>query len=57
MAYARGWPADQELEAALKSGHARDREAGRTHHGPHRADLKIRIEQRLARGRVSRGQQ
>lgn len=57
LEYARGWPADQELEAALAGSQARDRETGRTHYGPHRADLRIRVERRLARGRVSRGQQ
>lgn len=55
--YARGWPADQSLDEAMAASLARDRERGRTHLGPQRADLKIRLGGRAARDRVSRGQQ
>lgn len=55
--YARGWPAEISLQEALAASASRDRETGRTNVGPHRADLKIRVDRRAARGRVSRGQQ
>lgn len=42
---------------AFKSSRLRDRELGFTRHGPHRADLLIRSEGRLAAPRLSRGQQ
>lgn len=55
--YVRGWPGGIGLEEALADGLGRDRQQGRTHAGPQRADLKIRFDDRLARDRVSRGQQ
>lgn len=57
LEYARGWAAERSLQDVLAENLARDRQHGRTHAGPHRADLKIRIDDRLARDRVSRGQQ
>lgn len=57
LEYARGWPAGPGLGDALAQNLDRDRQHGRTHAGPHRGDLKIRFDERLARDRVSRGQQ
>lgn len=57
LAYATGWAADTSLDEALAAALPRDREQGTTQPGPHRADLKIRLGGRLARDRVSRGQQ
>lgn len=55
--YRRGWSSDVPLLEALRSGLARDRLLGSTQSGPHRADLKLRYDERLARRLVSRGQQ
>ena len=57
LEYTPGWPAGGTLEGALSAAMQRDRERGNTQAGPHRADLKIRVRGRLARDRVSRGQQ
>lgn len=46
-----------EYMEALKLSRERDREAGFTRVGPHRADLAIRSDGRLAAPRLSRGQQ
>jgi len=53
----QGWGADRSLEEALKASWSRDAERGLTHTGPHRADLAIRFGGRIARDRISRGQQ
>lgn len=55
--YQQGWKQGVELEAALRDGLERDLQLGTTQHGPHRADVKIRYDERLARKLVSRGQQ
>ncbi|MGI9235374.1 MAG: DNA replication/repair protein RecF [Woeseiaceae bacterium] len=55
--YQRGWSRERELEAVLEDGLQRDLLLGATQHGPHRADLKIRYDERQARKLVSRGQQ
>lgn len=55
--YLQGWPEGEELETALAEGRSRDREAGVTQTGPHRADLRIEWDGVLAQQRVSRGQQ
>ena len=57
FAYRRGWSEDNDLLATLESGIERDRQYGSTQHGPHRADLKLRYDERQARKLVSRGQQ
>jgi DNA replication and repair protein RecF len=54
---AHGWAADRSLEDALDRSWARDSEQGVTHVGPHRADLRIQLDDAPARERVSRGQQ
>jgi len=52
-----GWAADLTLAQALDASWPRDRAHRQTHAGPHRAELVIRLNGSLARGRVSRGQQ
>ena len=52
-----GCSEDTELLTALDKGIDRDRQQGSTQHGPHRADLKLRYDERQARKLVSRGQQ
>ncbi|MEM7081347.1 MAG: DNA replication/repair protein RecF [Pseudomonadota bacterium] len=53
----RGWDAEQTLAQAMANNAERDARLARTHAGPHRADIRVRFGDRLARARVSRGQQ
>ena len=55
--YQQGWSKERSLEEALEEGLERDRQQGATQSGPHRADLRIRYDERQARKLVSRGQQ
>jgi DNA replication and repair protein RecF len=55
--YRPGHPQGQGLAEALASHRARDRKAGMTQVGPHRADLYLKLDDHKARGWVSRGQQ
>ncbi len=55
--YFRGWAQDVTLANALAASKARDEARRLTHPGPHRADLMIRLNGRLAREVLSRGQQ
>ena len=55
--YQQGWKQGTALDAALVDGLDRDLQLGATQHGPHRADLRIRYDERQARKLVSRGQQ
>jgi len=57
LSYKRGWPADLSLEQALAESIIRDRQAGFTHFGPHRADIDIKQQKILASQVLSRGQQ
>lgn len=57
LEYHRGWPAEIELLEQLEGGIEKDRAAGYTLHGPHRADLKIRLGKSPAEEYLSRGQQ
>jgi DNA replication and repair protein RecF len=57
IAYRRGQPAGQDLADALAAHRDRDRRAGMTQAGPHRADLALTFDTHRARGWVSRGQQ
>lgn len=52
-----GWNDSLGLASALAEGYEGDRKMGYTHAGPHRAELRVRFEQREARAFVSRGQQ
>ena len=55
--YQQGWAKEKTLADALAEGVERDLLLGVTQHGPHRADLKVRYDERQARKLVSRGQQ
>ena len=57
MSYRQGWPENKSLAEALQESRDRDTRYGVSHVGPHRADLTIHVEEKTARGRVSRGQQ
>ena len=57
LAYRPGWPVEQDYTACLSAQREADRERGFTRHGPHRADLQLRIRDRLVNDRLSRGQQ
>ena len=55
--YQQGWNREKALEDVLEEGSGRELQLGTTQYGPHRADLKIRYDERQARKLVSRGQQ
>jgi len=55
--FAPGWRQDLSYSEALRSSLAQDRDYGFTRQGPHRADVVLRLGNRLARDTVSRGQQ
>lgn len=55
--YYRGWNRDHELEEVLEQSFKTDYERGFTHAGPHRADLRFKINGFNAETAVSRGQQ
>jgi len=57
LVYHRGWPEDLGLPESLKRDLDRDRRYKATQHGPHRADIVVRVEGHAAKDRVSRGQQ
>lgn len=52
-----GWSAGVSLQQSLKTSRDRDRRLGTTASGPHRAELRIRLDTHGVRSRVSRGQQ
>lgn len=52
----QGW-SGESLQEALEAGLHRDMEQGYTREGPHRADLSIKIENKVVRDRLSRGEQ
>ena len=55
--YERGWDAKIPLVEALQCGLARDQHLGYTSTGPHRADLRLTIEDKPVQTILSRGQQ
>lgn len=55
--YYPGWSRDRDFGGALVHSLESDRNAGYTHVGPHRADMKVRVGSVQARDWVSRGQQ
>jgi DNA replication and repair protein RecF len=57
VALSRGWPSDQTLDEALVTSSSQDMKIRATTVGPHRADMRLRVDGFLARDRVSRGQQ
>lgn len=54
--YRQGWRSGLSLAEALEASLARDREAGYTQPGPHRADLAVKVDGKEARDVLSRGQ-
>ncbi len=54
--YNRGWSSEQELGAVLESSKYIDLAHGYTRHGPHRADLEIKLDGRPVKEVLSRGQ-
>lgn len=57
LGYAQGWPKDLSLSEALSACRDRDLAKGQTHAGPHRGDALVKLNGRLARDTLSRGQQ
>jgi len=55
--YRSGWGQEQTLAEALDAGAERDLQQGSTQAGPHRADIRLIVDERQARRLVSRGQQ
>lgn len=51
-----GWDESRDLLEVLRTDRSRDRHLKTTHHGPHRADLRIRIKKQNAGDILSRGQ-
>jgi len=57
LSYRPGWSEEKSLVEQLGERLEADRERGFTHVGPHRADIGILVDERMARDRLSRGQQ
>lgn len=57
MSYFPGWDTSQQYCEVLEQGWLSDQEKGTTQSGPHRADIKLRSENRALKEVVSRGQQ
>jgi DNA replication and repair protein RecF len=55
--YRRGWPDDISYDDYLQSSLHKDKEKGFTQSGPHRADIKIKVDGKSAQTSLSRGQQ
>lgn len=56
LAYSRGWPEGQSLEALLLGSADRDVKQGYTRYGPHRADMRVTAGGKPAAEVLSRGQ-
>ena len=56
LEYYRGWHHDHEYNALLIANWLKDRDGGVTALGPHRAELRIKVGDKLAKTVVSRGQ-
>ena len=57
LGYFQGWARDVPLSDALAQSRERDLARGSTHAGPHRGDVILKLNGRLARDTLSRGQQ
>ena len=57
LSFAPGWRQGLSYLEALRASLPQDREYGFTRQGPHRADVLVRVGNRLARDTLSRGQQ
>jgi DNA replication and repair protein RecF len=56
LEYRRGWSEGETLLQSLEDSRPRDYDSGNTSSGPHRAELRIRIDGNTAKSIVSRGQ-
>lgn len=54
--YNRGWNPDEDFNDVLITNLERDRDAGLTNSGPHRAEIRFKLDDKLAKTIVSRGQ-
>ena len=57
LVYFQGWARDLSLLDALAHSRERDLVRGSTHAGPHRGDVLLKLDGKLARDTLSRGQQ
>ncbi len=57
LVYFQGWARDMPLADALRHSRERDLARGSTHAGPHRGDAVLKLDGKLARDSLSRGQQ
>ncbi|HEY6457900.1 MAG TPA: DNA replication/repair protein RecF [Steroidobacteraceae bacterium] len=57
LVYFQGWARDVSLLEALEHSRERDLVRGSTHAGPHRSDVLLKLDAKLARDTLSRGQQ
>ena len=57
ISYFKGWSSDKPLTEVLASHYPMDIKTGITSHGPHRADLRFKVEGHPAQDVLSRGQQ
>ncbi len=57
LVYFQGWARDITLIDALEHSRERDLARGSTHAGPHRGDVLLKLDGKLARDTLSRGQQ
>ena len=57
FSYSRGWDKKRDLMTCLDDGLSTDLHRGFTHYGPHRADIKVRVDGVPAEEVLSRGQQ
>jgi DNA replication and repair protein RecF len=55
--YKAGWTGEATYQDCLASQFIKDREKGFTQAGPHRADIRIRLDDKSAQTAISRGQQ
>ena len=55
--YFQGWARDSTLLTALQTSRERDLARGSTQAGPHRGDVLLKLDGKLARDTLSRGQQ
>jgi DNA replication and repair protein RecF len=57
LCFYRGWPEEDKLITALQKSRPQELQSKTTRCGPHRADLKLRLNQQQASASASRGQQ
>jgi DNA replication and repair protein RecF len=57
LEYKRGWSDDINYQAYLETSLTKDKDKGFTQSGPHRADIKIKLDGKSAQTSISRGQQ